>query len=133
MKTQGQRRLEVIAFLEQYDRDGDYSDDATAAQGVPPLTLADALKLCVLQLAEPAVDDPEVAKQWLTFLDEFHGGGFHPDTPFTDYVGDDDQPTYTPEEAAMLQQCFNIVADAMNVYEVLLPLMEKRMQARGDN
>ena len=33
----------------------------------------------------------------------------------------------------MLQECFSIVADEIDVYAVLLPLMEKRMQARGDN
>lgn len=95
--------------------------------------LADALKLCVLQLAENACHNYNSAFEWLTFLDEFHGGGFHPDNRFEEYADDNNQPTYTSEESAMLQECFSIVADEIDVYAVLLPLMEKRMQARGDN
>lgn len=45
-------REQCIDWLEKHDRDGDYCDEATAAQGLPPLSLEDAQRLVHDSMAE---------------------------------------------------------------------------------
>lgn len=65
--------------------------------------------------------------RWLTDLEEYHGGGLHPDTPFTDYVClATGRRTWSTDEAALLQRVFDRVCAIVDVYSVLLPLAQAR-------
>lgn len=67
---------------------------------------------------------------WLTDLEQYHGGGFHPETAFTEYVNAGrGRRTYSTEEAALLQRVFDRVCGILDVYTVLIPLTEKRWKS----
>ena len=70
------------------------------------------------------VNTVEDAKAFIQWSEINIGGGFHPDTPFADYVKQDDSPTFTPDEVTMLQPlldaCFKLMGD--NVYDYALDL-----------
>jgi len=46
---------------------------------------------------------------------QFFGKGFHPDTPFEDYITDKALPCYTPEESQKLDAELGEVFDAFDV------------------
>lgn len=53
--------------------------------------------------AAPAVTDAASAEAFVRWCCRAIGGGFHPDTPFKDYVEGDSSPTFDEEDAATLQ------------------------------
>jgi len=46
------KREQIIEWLVQNDANGTYTDEQSQAEGLPPLTRADALKLALTQLEE---------------------------------------------------------------------------------
>lgn len=62
---------------------------------------------------------------------------FHPDTPFTDYVGTDGTNTFTEQQAnaldAIMNLCFNYCdSNDLDIYEIGYPLLAKRLNIGGD-
>lgn len=63
----------------------------------------------------------------------FIGGGFHPDTPFGDYVDRDGRNVFTADEVRLLDDGLQIATDAINaddniavdVYEICMAAVER--------
>lgn len=80
----------------------------------------------------PKVVDKESARAFLTWCAKHIGGGFHPDTRFTDYVvNKTNKATFTKDLAYRLQTELNITFAILgdSVYDVA---MEEYKRAHGD-
>lgn len=51
----------------------------------------------------PASASAVQAKRWVRNLVFFVGAGFHPDTPFCDYVTPDGKPSFSPQQCQALE------------------------------
>lgn len=60
---------------------------------------------------------------FISFLQDCLGLGYHPDTPFEDYIAANDKPTFTAEQAKILNElmeaCFSICdQNNKDIYEI---------------
>lgn len=68
-----------------------------------------------------SVNSVQDAKQVVSYLFEILGGGFHPDTPISDYINTGTiLPTFTEPEISRLQplleQCFDVMGESIYDY-----------------
>jgi hypothetical protein len=62
---------------------------------------------------EADINNIEDVENLIVFFESIVGAGFHPDTPFTDYINTETgEPTFTPEQSdlydTLLDKAFNV-------------------------
>jgi hypothetical protein len=87
----------------------------------------------------PLPETPTVreAISWVRGLARYIGPGFHPDTPFCDYVQPDGKPSFTGEQCESLERelerawkCLD--AGGIDIYRVGLPMLKRMMRGGMD-
>ena len=66
----------------------------------------------------PEVHDQEFAVRFIKWCVEQLGLGYHPDTPFSDYVGQGGQAVFAPEEARLLDELTEKAFSFCDPYDV---------------
>jgi len=83
----------------------------------------------------PATATPTQAAAWLCRLVLFVGPGFHPDTPFGEYVKPDGTPSFSSLQCDTLERGLQTVWSILDragrdIYDIALPVQRRMLAAR---
>ncbi len=71
-----------------------------------------------MKIDPPEVQDRESAIAFVVWCVEALGLGYHPDTPFAEYEEQGGQPTFSPAEAARLEELAGRAFGLCDPYEI---------------